>query len=187
MAQSYYLENDFADAAKTLREIAASDARAGQKPEENTLLTLASAEFKAKNEDGYIDALTTLAGAYPKHEYWVNLTRAVEQKPGFAPRLGLDLDRVAVAAGAFDTQRAICRCRRDGDRGGLPGRRQIVPRQRPRGRHPRQAGRGRARSEATRHGAAPVGRGRQDARRASAGSGGGEDRRSRSKNSARPI
>ncbi len=121
MAQSYYLENDYADAAKVLREIAASDMRAGKKPEENTLLTLASSEFKAKNEDGYIDVLTTLAGAYPKHEYWVNLYRAVQQKPGFAPRLALDLDRVAVAAGAFDTSAQYVDAAETAIEAGLPG------------------------------------------------------------------
>jgi hypothetical protein len=103
MAQSYYLENDFADAAKILRGIAAADVRAGKKPDESTLATLASTEFKANDQEAYVDALATLASAYPKHEYWVNLYRAVQQKPGFAPRLALDLDRVAVATGAFDT------------------------------------------------------------------------------------
>lgn len=103
LAQSYYLENDFNDAAATLREIAAADTRAGKKPDESTLVTLASSEFKAKHQDGYVDALAILVAAYPKHEYWVNLYSAVRQRPGFAPRLGLDLDRVAVAAGVFDT------------------------------------------------------------------------------------
>ena len=121
MAQSYYLEGDFADAAKTLREVIASDARAGTKPDENTLLTLASSEFKAKDEDGYIDALATLVAAYPKHEYWVNLYRAVQQKPGFAPRLALDLDRVAVAVGAFDTSAQYIDAAETAIEAGFPG------------------------------------------------------------------
>ncbi|HUK59195.1 MAG TPA: hypothetical protein VLV50_08175 [Stellaceae bacterium] len=102
-AQSYYLEGDYGAAEKSLDEIAAADTRAGKKPDENTLITLASSAFKANDENGYVAAMATLAGAYPKHEYWVNLYRAVAQRPGFAPRLALDLDRVAVATGAFDT------------------------------------------------------------------------------------
>ncbi len=121
MAQSYYLENDFADAAKTLRDVAASDARAGRKPEENTLLTLSSSEFKAKNEDGYIDALASLVAAYPKHEYWADLYRAVQQRPAFAPRLGLDLDRVAVASGAFDTSAQYVDAAETALEAGFPG------------------------------------------------------------------
>jgi hypothetical protein len=103
MAQSYYLENDYTEAAGTLRAILADDTRAAQKPDEATLLTLASSEYKAKNQEGYVDALLTLVQDYPKHEYWADLARAVEEAPGFAPRLGLDLDRVAIATGAFET------------------------------------------------------------------------------------
>ena len=121
MAQSYYLENDFSDATKTLREIAAADTRAGKKPEEATLATLASSAFKAQDQDGYVDALAMLVAAYPKHEYWVNLYRAVQQRPGFAPRLRLDLDRVAVAAGVFDTSAQYVDAAETALEAGFPG------------------------------------------------------------------
>jgi tetratricopeptide (TPR) repeat protein len=100
MAQAYYLENDFADAARTIRQALAD---AGAPPDEALLLSLASSEFKLKNQDGYVDALEQLVASHPKHEYWVDLCRAVQQKPGFAPRLRLDLDRLEIAAGAIDT------------------------------------------------------------------------------------
>jgi hypothetical protein len=103
MAQSYYLENDFPDAAKALRDVLAADEQAGRRPDEALLLSLAGSQFKLKNQDGYVDAMERLVAAHPKHEYWVDLCRAVQQKPGFAPRLRLDLDRLEVAAGAMDT------------------------------------------------------------------------------------
>lgn len=102
MAQSYYLANDFANAASTIREVLAADERAGKPPDETLLQTLAGSEFKLKNSDGYVDALKRLVASHPKHEYWVDLCQAVQQKPGFAPRLRLDLDRLAVAVGALD-------------------------------------------------------------------------------------
>ena len=107
MAQSYYLENDYADAAKTIRDVLDADARAGRQADEALLLSLAASEFKLKNQDGYVDALEQLVASYPKHEYWVDLCRAVQQKPGFAPRLRLDLDRLEVAAGVVRHARAV--------------------------------------------------------------------------------
>jgi len=102
MAQSYYLENDFAGATRLIRQVLADDAQAGRPPDEALLLSLASSEFKLKSRDGYVDALERLVASHPKHEYWVDLCRAVQQKPGFAPRLRLDLDRLEIAAGAMD-------------------------------------------------------------------------------------
>jgi hypothetical protein len=97
MAQSYYLENDFADAAKTIRAMLAGSGA----PDENLLLSLANAELKLKNQEGYVDALERLAASHPKRDYWVDLCRAVSQKPGFSPRLRLDLDRIEAAVGAM--------------------------------------------------------------------------------------
>ncbi|HUB95961.1 MAG TPA: tetratricopeptide repeat protein [Stellaceae bacterium] len=96
MAQSYYLDKDYADAAKTLRDLLAKGP-----PDETLLLTLANSELQLKDEAGYVDALERLVEAHPKRDYWVDLCRAVAQKPGFAPRLTLDLDRIEVAAGAM--------------------------------------------------------------------------------------
>ena len=103
MAQSYYLENDFPHAARVIRQVLADETHVGKPADEALLLSLASSEFKLKSQDGYIDALEQLVASHPKHDYWVDLCRAVRQKPGFAPRLRLDLDRFEIAAGAMDT------------------------------------------------------------------------------------
>lgn len=103
MAQSYYLENDYADAAKTIGDVLDTDKRAGRQADEALLQSLAASELKLKRQDDYVDALEQLVASYPKHEYWIDLCRAVQHKPGFAPRLRLDLDRLEAAAGVFDT------------------------------------------------------------------------------------
>jgi hypothetical protein len=121
MAQSYYLANDFANAATTIRDLLRADERAGAPPDETLLLTLADSAFKMKDGDGYVDALEHLAASHPKHEYWVDLCRAVQRKPGFAPRLRLDLDRFAVAVGALDTPEQFVEAAQLALEAGFPG------------------------------------------------------------------
>lgn len=103
MAQSYYLENDYSDAAKVIGAVLDAEAHSGQPPDEALLLSLAGSDYKMKDWHGYIGALERLVVSHPKHEYWVDVCQAVEQQPGFAPRLRLDLDRLRASVGAMDT------------------------------------------------------------------------------------
>ena len=103
LAQAYYLQSDFADAAKTVRQILATDAKAAKRPEENLLLMLLNAEYQQKNEAGRIDALEILVRLYPKPQYWADLLAAIPKKRGFSDRLKLDLDRLMAATGAMKT------------------------------------------------------------------------------------
>jgi tetratricopeptide (TPR) repeat protein len=54
-----------------------------------------------KDNAGRVDTLKQLAALYPKKEYWTDLVTAVAQKPGFASRLALDLDRLKLATGTL--------------------------------------------------------------------------------------
>ena len=121
MAQSYYLANDFPNAAKTIREVLTGDARAGKPADEGLLLSLAGSEFKTKNQDGYIDAMERLVATHPKPEYWFDLCRAVQQRSAFAPRLRLDLDRLAVAVGALDAPEQFVEAAQLALEAGFPG------------------------------------------------------------------
>jgi tetratricopeptide (TPR) repeat protein len=103
MAQAYYLESDYANAARTVRALLQADAKTAAAPLEDLLLTLASSEFKSGDAAGYRDALMRLVGTYPKRQYWIDLLAAQQRAPGFADRLRLDLDRLRLAADAFDT------------------------------------------------------------------------------------
>jgi hypothetical protein len=100
-AQAYYLQNDFANAARSLRSLVESSDRAGRKPTEDVLLMLAGSAFRQNDQPGYVGALERLAALYPKKDYWVQLTGAVRRDPRFANRLQLDLDRLMVAVGAM--------------------------------------------------------------------------------------
>lgn len=100
-AQAYYLQNDFADASKTLHAVLQEDDKAGKKPDENLLLTLLNSEFQQKDQAGRIDTLKRLVALYPKPQYWSDLLAAIGKQPGFADRLNLDLDRLKLATGAM--------------------------------------------------------------------------------------
>lgn len=121
MAQAYYLQNDFADAAKTSRGIVQQDARAGRATGEPVLRLLVNSEYKRKNDAGYRDALTLLVAGYPKKEYWRDLLATVQQQPGFADRLALDLDRLMAATGTLETPDQYMEAAQLALQQGLPG------------------------------------------------------------------
>ena len=98
LIQGLYLSGDYAAAAReALADIQASE-KAGQAPPEDRLQLLANCYAKQGNDPaGYAGALERLVTYYPKKEYWADLLQRVGEKPGFAPRLQLDLDRLKVA------------------------------------------------------------------------------------------
>jgi len=99
LAQALYLANDFAGAAAELEPLVAADESAGKPVPETTLRLLASCYIQAKDDAGYLRALERMALAYPKPEYWTELTARATKQPGFSERLWLDVYRLRFAAG----------------------------------------------------------------------------------------
>jgi len=121
IAQAYYLQSDFAGAARTCRAILQQDARAGRKTGEAVLQLLVSSEYKQKNDAGYRDALKLLVARYPKKEYWRDLLATVPKQPGFADRLALDLDRLMAATDTLETPEQYMEAAQLALQLGLPG------------------------------------------------------------------
>lgn len=98
MIQSYYLAGDYAAASReALADIQAAE-RAGQTPPEDKLQLLANvAARNSGDKNAYIAALERLVAYYPKREYWADLLRRIESKPGFSSRLTLDVLRLKLA------------------------------------------------------------------------------------------
>jgi tetratricopeptide (TPR) repeat protein len=98
MIQSYYLAGDYAAASReALADIQAAE-RAGQTPPEDKLQLLANvAARNGGDRSAYIAALERLVAYYPKREYWADLLRRIESKPGFSSRLTLDVLRLKLA------------------------------------------------------------------------------------------
>lgn len=118
MAQAYYLQNDFGDAARTIRAVLQAD----EKPAgEDLLLILLNSEYQQKNEPGRLDALTRLVAGYPRKEYWRDLLISLRHQPGFAPRLALDIDRLMAATGVLERPDEYMEAAERALQAGLPG------------------------------------------------------------------
>ena len=99
LPQALYLANDFAGAAAELEPRIAADEAAGKAVPEVMLRLLASSHAQAKDDAGYVRALERMALAYPKPEYWAELTARATKTAGFSDRLWLDVYRLRLAAG----------------------------------------------------------------------------------------
>lgn len=102
MIQSYYLAGDAAAASReALADVQAAE-RAGQVPPEDRLQLLANIASKGIDRQAYISSLERLVAYYPKKEYWNDLLRRIESKPGYNNRLALDMYRLRRATKTLD-------------------------------------------------------------------------------------
>lgn len=103
MIQSYYLAGDTAAASReALADVQAAE-KAGQVPPEDRLQLLANIASKGSDRGAYLASLERLVAYYPKKEYWADLLRRIESKPGFSTRLSLDLYRLKRATKTLDS------------------------------------------------------------------------------------
>jgi tetratricopeptide (TPR) repeat protein len=80
LGQSYYLLNDYKNAATTMMGVVNSAEKAGQAPKENWLQIVLSSQFKLQDKDGIGEALKKMVRYYPKEEYWQNLLDIYRRK-----------------------------------------------------------------------------------------------------------
>jgi hypothetical protein len=103
IAQSYYLNGDYASAAKELQGQFAAQEKAGRIPTEEQYQLLASCYLKQNDKAGYASVLQQVVIHYPKQEYWADLLNQIQRKPGFSDRLSLDVYRLMLATGTLKT------------------------------------------------------------------------------------
>ncbi|MBK9243898.1 MAG: hypothetical protein IPM30_03420 [Burkholderiales bacterium] len=92
-----YVNSQTGDYAAIARDAQASieaAEKAGRRPEENDLLTLADAQRRTGNNAGQMATLEKLVAYYPKPEYWAAVLSRIQSKPGFSGRLALDVNRL---------------------------------------------------------------------------------------------
>ncbi|HEU0203598.1 MAG TPA: tetratricopeptide repeat protein [Burkholderiaceae bacterium] len=108
MIQSHFLAGDYANASReALADIQAAE-KAGQTPPEDKLQLLANvAARNGGDKAAYLAALERLVTYYPKREYWNDLLRRIEAKPGFSSRLQLDLYRLRAATSTLTSANDI--------------------------------------------------------------------------------
>jgi tetratricopeptide (TPR) repeat protein len=80
VGQSYYVQNDYKNAAATMMGVATAAEKGGRTPQENWLQIVLSSHFKLDNKDGVAEALKKLVRYYPKPEYWENLLDIYRRK-----------------------------------------------------------------------------------------------------------
>lgn len=103
LIQSYFQAGDLQAAAREALEDVQAAEKAGRVPAEDRLQLLANVASRSNDRAAYISSLERLLAYYPKREYWIDLLRRIESKPGFSNRLTLDVMRLRLATKTLDT------------------------------------------------------------------------------------
>ena len=121
LAQSYYLAEDWPNAATALKDQIGATERAGRTPSETQLKLLASVAVRQNDTAGYQATLEKLVAAYPRPEYWADLIQRVRTRPGFPHRLTLDVYRLSLAVGVLPSASEVTEAAELALQAGLPG------------------------------------------------------------------
>lgn len=99
LAQSLYLNKDYAGAAKAYQAQVDAAYAAGQRPPEKTLRLLASSQSQVEPVDdvAYMKTIEHLAVDYPKNDYWQQLISRAAHVEKFSDRLYVDVYRLKAA------------------------------------------------------------------------------------------
>mgnify|MGYP001318614931 CR=1 FL=1 len=105
LAQSYYLQKDYANTLSVLNPIVSRTVKAGQKPVESQLQMLAASATVLKDSTAATHAYVLLATYYPKKEYWALLLHELVVNTKIPAALQLDVYRIRLAVGDISTPR----------------------------------------------------------------------------------
>jgi uncharacterized protein HemY len=100
LGQSYYVMNDYKNAAATMSTVVNNAEKGGRTPQENWLQIVLSSQFKLDNKDGIADALKKLVRYYPKPDYWENLLDIYRRKDT-SDRVSLNYYRLMAETGTL--------------------------------------------------------------------------------------
>jgi hypothetical protein len=92
LMQNYYKQGNWTALENELRN---AEKRGGLN--EDMLGMLANVQLKKNDKVGYVNTIEKLAASYPKARYWDDLLNRVQGKPGFSPRLTVDVYRLKLA------------------------------------------------------------------------------------------
>jgi hypothetical protein len=121
MAQAYYQQGDYANAAKIERQVVQAESRGG-KPTEEHLKLLMSSDYKIDPAGAaYVQDLQQLVLDYPNKDYWSDLVLVTQKKAGFADRFRLDIYLFKLTVGSLDTVGGFMEATQLALEAGLPG------------------------------------------------------------------
>lgn len=101
LIHTLYARNEFPAMLKELNVAIAEDEAAGRAVNETKYQLLAQGSQKVGDTATFQKALEKLVVMKPKAEYWNALIGNLQRQPGFAPRLGLDVLRLARQVGVL--------------------------------------------------------------------------------------
>ncbi|WP_233809968.1 tetratricopeptide repeat protein [Paraburkholderia sp. HP33-1] len=101
LVQSYYLSNDCASVVGALKPTIDAQVRTNRVPDESQLQLLSACAQRSKDDATYRAALEKLVAYHPRQAYWDNLFSAIRAKPGYSPKLDVDVYRLGRVTGAF--------------------------------------------------------------------------------------
>lgn len=79
LGQAYYQSGNNKEAARVMKEVISSFEKSGQRPKENTMLTVLAACQKVQDHTCVTQLLEKLVVYYPKPDYWENLLISLTQ------------------------------------------------------------------------------------------------------------
>lgn len=97
--EGYYLQGNYAEAAKLQSAAVQADLRAGRAPSEESLQLLYSCQNHLNDKAGALLTIKQLVYFYPKPDYWLNVINTLRTKPGFNDRFLVDIYRLEFALG----------------------------------------------------------------------------------------
>ncbi|MEJ0088130.1 MAG: hypothetical protein WDO72_20875 [Pseudomonadota bacterium] len=77
LGNSYYIQNDYENAVKVLKDVVEKLKAAGKSPDEQTLRIIQSACYNIKDNDCVAEQMEQLVAHYPKPNYWLDLTNSL--------------------------------------------------------------------------------------------------------------
>jgi hypothetical protein len=101
VAQSYYLQDKYREAAKFLSDFVVSQEGRGQTPREQSLQLIGDSYRKLGDNAAATAALEKLVGYYPKPNYWNNLLYSMLRTPSITDRQTLQVFRLMHATGTL--------------------------------------------------------------------------------------
>jgi hypothetical protein len=101
LIQSYYLKQDYGNAARVQQAQIDEELKAGKIPAETQLQLLVACQTQLKDLSGLNDTYVTLVTYYPKPEYWALILHGLIVNPKIPPGLQLDVYRIRQAAGVL--------------------------------------------------------------------------------------
>jgi len=77
LGNAYYIQNDFENSVKVLKDVVGKLKTAGQSPDEQTLRIIQSACYNIKDNDCVAEQMEQLVVHYPKPNYWQDLVNSL--------------------------------------------------------------------------------------------------------------